>query len=55
VLWKIESEEAGEPEDGADGDGGEEEVGVIEEGEGVVAQKCDDEVVVERDEVEGVS
>jgi len=29
MFGEIESEEAGEPEDGEDGDGGQEELGVV--------------------------
>ena len=51
MLAQIHAEEAGEPEDCCYGDGGEEELGVVEEGESVVAQEGYDEVVVEGCEV----
>lgn len=51
MFRQIESEEAGEPENCADGDGGEEEMCVVEEGESVVTQEGDYEVIVESDEV----
>lgn len=51
MFWQIQAEETGEPEDGADGDGGEEKVCVVEEREGVVSEEGDYEVIVESDEV----
>jgi hypothetical protein len=51
MFRQIETKEAGEPKNGADGDGSEEKVGVVEERECIVTQEGDYEVIVERDEV----
>lgn len=50
----VEAEERGEPEERGEGDGGEQELRVVEEGKGVVAEKRNNEVVVEGEKVEGV-
>ena len=55
MFGEIESEEAGEPEDGEDGDGGQDELGVMQEWERVVAKERDDDVVTESQEVEGIA
>jgi hypothetical protein len=51
----IEPEQAREPKNRCDGNGREEEFGVVQERQGVVAKEGDDEVVIQGDEVEGVA
>lgn len=55
MLRQIQPEQTGKPQYRADGNGREEELGVVQKGERVVPQKRDYEVVVQRDEVERVS
>jgi hypothetical protein len=46
MFRHVEAEQGREPQDRGHCDGGEEELGVVKEREGVVAEKGDDEVVV---------
>lgn len=54
MLGGIEAEQRRKPEYCHDGDGHEEQLGVVEKGQFLVAQEGDDEVVVQSKQVECV-
>ena len=55
MLAQVQPEETHEPKDYRDGNGGKEKFGVVEEGQGVVAQEGYNEVVNQGGKVKGVA